>query len=130
MDTSFQFSNNMMSLVTGTYHVFGSGAASARLLVDGDRVAPAEDGGNNGFAGVMRSSVPLAQLAAAKGVKFHLGFSPGGSIEFCGSGRSFIRWAYKQTLKPGFFSGDPLKLSLRYRARYAEHFRAKSRRTL
>jgi len=82
-----------MKTVIGTYHVFGSGSATAYLTLDRVRVdGPVIDTQDNGFVGQLYADIPVTTLLAAKQVSFHESYTPGGSRTFSGSGRHFIKW--------------------------------------
>jgi len=70
------------------YHVFGSGAGSEELHIDGVRITSAvarnrgwavRDDGHNGFVGTVSADVPISVLRAAKAVRVSGGYYPPGS---------------------------------------------------
>jgi hypothetical protein len=70
-------------ITTGSYHVFGSGGASVRLMVRGKRI----DGVNpiqkdNGFVGFVSTEVNLYPKTP---VSYSRGAYPGGGFRFEGS---------------------------------------------
>ena len=78
---------------TRTYHVFGSGTAWARLVVDGQRIVQADSTADNGFVGVDYAHVPTTEVLSWKNVQFESGAMPGSKRRFEGTGRKFVYWA-------------------------------------
>ncbi len=94
-----------VSVVSGTYHVFGSGGASASLVIDGVKLNDCVDLGHNGFIGWYGTNVPISQLLAAKTVVWSQD-----SDTYSGTGRGFIR---RYCASHG--KGDSLAILLRHR---------------
>lgn len=88
-----------MKVPCGTYHVFGSGSGAIKLRINGKSPSQlglaVSDAGDNGFVGKVLAEVPIDTLLAAKEVKFSEWYSPGGSRDFKGSGRHFIKWVLR-----------------------------------
>jgi hypothetical protein len=88
-----------MFIAYSSYHVFGSGAASASLAIDGIRVTYAyaksqnwaiksED---NGFVGYNEVDIPISTLIEAKEVHYECGAIPGGTTKIKAKGRHFVK---------------------------------------
>lgn len=70
-------------ITTSTFHVFGSGAASARLLVRGKRINGVNPlSKENGFVGFISTEVNLYPKTP---VSYSRGAYPGGGFRFEGS---------------------------------------------
>lgn len=97
-----------MRIPCNSYQVFGSGGGAIKLRIDGKSPSqlglPIMDDGDNGFVGTVVAEVSIDTLLAAREVKFSEWHDPGGSREFKGSGRHFVKWF----LRKGY-SEDPLR---------------------
>jgi hypothetical protein len=82
-----------------TYHVFGSGAASAHLIIDGVRINRAyvqaqgwdvksED---NGFVGDNMVNIPLNVILNAREIEYERGCIPGGTTSIKAGGAHFVK---------------------------------------
>jgi hypothetical protein len=115
-----------------TYHVFGSGAASAYLIIDGVRINRAyvqaqgwevrcED---NGFVGEVLADIPIETILGAKKVDYECGAIPGGTTEIRAGGRHFV----KKFLGCRNWRKDPLIENKRLRLSKAEQKRHERKR--
>lgn len=109
-----------VEITCGSYHVFGSGAASASLFIDGEKVTPTQDAGHNGFVGWRCAEVPVATLLKAKQVVWDKGATPGNTFKYEGSGKGFLRKYFYPVGK-----SDPLLTPFIYRPLYAKWLKEK-----
>lgn len=107
-----------IKVVAGSTHLFGSGAGSALLLIDGDVVTPTINGPDNGFVRWNLAEVEVFRLRNAKLVMWHQGAIPGSHLSYTGSGKGFLRYLTKTK------GVDPL--TLRWRDRPANMSRKRA----
>lgn len=97
-----------LTIAFDSYHVFGSGAAIARLIIDGVGIthAVAAQRGwpvtcrDNGFVGYFFVTVPSSLVARATTVKYYRGATPGGDEEFEGHGKDACRFFGRRPRRP------------------------------
>jgi len=108
-----------MYITFSTYSVFGSGASSAQLIIDGVRInrthvqtqgweISSED---NGFVGDNKANIPIEVILAAKEVVYERGCIPGGTTKIRAGGRHFV----KKFLGCVNWRKDPLLENARWR---------------
>jgi hypothetical protein len=128
---SFQL-EKIMYITFSTYSVFGSGASSAHLILDGTRVTRAyvqaqgwavrsED---NGFVGDNMVNIPLNVILNAREIEYERGCIPGGTTKIKAGGRHFV----KKFLKCSAWRKDPILENAYWRRMKADQMKCTRRR--
>jgi hypothetical protein len=121
-----------MYITFSTYSVFGSGASSAHLIIDGTRIDRAyvrAQGWNvsqkdNGFVGDNMVNIPINVILNAREIEYERGCIPGGTTCIKAGGRHFI----KRFLGCRNWRRDPLLENKRFRLSKAEQRRYEKKR--